>query len=101
MSVLGIVFFNGEEGGNVVIKQDGEIIYSGSLAKDHELHITGDYSNTIRIEGGEVRFVVTNCPNEDCVHSGAISRTGQMIACLPNRVTVSIEGESEVDSIAR
>jgi hypothetical protein len=35
------------------------------------------------------------CPDKICVAAGAIVRTGQFIACLPNRVSVTLEGRDD------
>ena len=50
---------------------------------------------------GAVYVTSSDCPNQDCVHSGAISRAGQSIVCLPARVAVTLEGSaSDYDLIA-
>lgn len=33
-----------------------------------------------------------DCPTQDCVHTGRISRSGQSIVCLPARIIVRLEG---------
>ncbi len=54
-----------------------------------------------RWQDGAVRVSESDCPNQDCVHSGAISRAGQSIVCLPARVAVTLEGAaSDYDLIA-
>jgi hypothetical protein len=35
----------------------------------------------------------STCPDRVCVHTGAISAPGSMIACVPNGVVVRIGGE--------
>ena len=56
---------------------------------------------TVAVENGAVRVSESDCPNQDCVHSGAISRAGQSIVCLPARVAVTLEGAaSDYDLIA-
>ena len=53
------------------------------------------------MENGAVRVSESDCPNQDCVHSGAISRAGQSIVCLPARVADTLEGAaSDYDLIA-
>ena len=37
-------------------------------------------------------------PTRDCVHTGAISRAGQSIVCLPAQVVVHLEGASAPDA---
>lgn len=59
------------------------------------------YTLTITVENGAVRVAHSDCPNQDCVRSGAISRAGQSIVCLPARVAVTLEGAaSDYDLIA-
>ena len=36
----------------------------------------------------------SDCPTQDCVHTGHISRSGQSIVCLPARVIVELTGGS-------
>lgn len=33
-----------------------------------------------------------DCPTQDCVHTGRISRSGQSIVCLPARIIIRLEG---------
>ena len=48
-----------------------------------------------------MRVSESDCPNQDCVHSGAISRAGQSVVCLPARVAVTLEGAAaDYDLIA-
>ena len=44
--------------------------------------------------GGEqgVCVVVSDCPTQDCVHTGTITRSGQSIVCLPARIIIRLEG---------
>ncbi|MBR3561295.1 MAG: NusG domain II-containing protein [Oscillospiraceae bacterium] len=43
-----------------------------------------------------------DCPTQDCVRTGVISRPGQSIVCLPARIVIAVEGaeESGWDAIA-
>ena len=68
-------------------------------ADDESTHYT--YYNTVIIKGGEVTVSASSCKNQVCVRHGAISKSGQSIVCLPNRLIVTIEDKSggEYDSI--
>ena len=33
-----------------------------------------------------------DCPTQDCVHTGTITRAGQSIVCLPARIIIRLEG---------
>ena len=43
------------------------------------------------------RVSESDCPGQDCVHSGAVSRAGQSIVCLPARIVVQLEGGAAAD----
>ena len=41
-----------------------------------------------------------DCKGQDCVDIGKISRSGQTILCLPNKVAVTIEGAGNLDAVS-
>ena len=58
--------------------------------------------NTVEIKSGSVSVTEASCRNQVCVRHGAISRPGESIVCLPNRLVVTIEGSGkggEYDSV--
>ena len=58
--------------------------------------------NTVEIKSGSVSVTDASCRNQVCVRHGAISRPGESIVCLPNRLVVTIEGSGkggEYDSV--
>lgn len=54
---------------------------------------------------GEMGLCValSDCPTQDCVHTGAITRSGQSIVCLPARIIIRLEGgepaSGDVDAV--
>ncbi len=73
-----------------------------SLNDSRIVFISGRKGNLeLEIASGKVRVRQANCPNQICVRSGWISRTGQTIICVPNQVILRIEGEalSPVDAV--
>lgn len=44
-----------------------------------------------------LRVAASDCPTQDCVHTGIIARSGQSIVCLPARVIVRLEGGTAED----
>ena len=83
------------EGAVVEIYQNGALVKTIPLASREEWIIAEPYTNVIRVEGGEVSIVSSDCPGQDCVHSGAISSTGRSLVCLPNGVEVRIVGKAD------
>lgn len=58
------------------------------LARDGVYRI-GD-GNVLAIEDGRARMREADCPDQICVRHRAVSRAGETIVCLPNRVVVEI-----------
>ena len=60
-----------------------------------------EFPNILVIEDGRAYLSDANCPDKLCVHQGKISRTGEVITCLPNKLTVTVFGaEESVDLIS-
>jgi len=48
-----------------------------------------------------VRVISSDCPTQDCVHTGHISRAGQSIVCLPAHIVITLVGTTaDYDVIA-
>ena len=83
-----------------VIIESGKNIWYYQLDKDKIIEVKGILGeSTIKIEDGFVFFENSPCPNKLCVHSSAISKNGDWVACLPNGVFVRIEGNNEISEI--
>ncbi len=99
LTVIGLlssrVYFRGEAGVSVHVKNSsGEWILP--LKDPRSFSVGGPFGKTtLKIEGGAVRVVSSPCPEKICVKAGPISRPGQWIACLPNRIFITIKGKSE------
>lgn len=86
----------------IQIFQNNELIRECSLYADETISVDGVYHNIVEISGGKVAITESDCPGEDCVHSGWISRPGRSIVCLPNKVEIRIVGQSkDVDFVVR
>ena len=72
-----------------------------SLSHAGRYTVDGPQGETvIEIEGGRARIVASPCTNQHCVRAGWVSRSGHAVTCVPNRVSLRIEGgEPEYDSI--
>lgn len=66
------------------------------LDTDQEIEIVRDgHTNIVSVENGTVHMDSADCRNQVCVDTGVISRTGETIVCLPNRVVVEILGDGK------
>lgn len=96
----------GKAGAKVVITIDGEIYGTYSLEEEQTIAIKkkDKTTNILQIKDGQASMITADCPDQLCVHQNAITKEGQTIVCLPNRVVVEIEGDTEkqeLDAIAR
>ncbi len=70
-----------------------------SLAEDRILPILSNgHALTVTIEHGAVSVTESDCPDQVCVNSGPISKSGQAVVCVPAQVTVRINGSSDHDA---
>ena len=84
----------------VISAPDGRTVVP--LSDDADYRIAGAVSDlTVRVEQGSVSVVESDCPDQTCVHTGRVSSTGEVIACVPNRVVVRIGGERSDELDAR
>ena len=79
------------EGGAVVVRVDGVETERHALTDDGVYPLNGG-SNILVISEGQAWLSEANCPDLLCVKQGRIHYTGQSIVCLPNRLTVTVEG---------
>lgn len=93
-------YYFGKSGISAIIEQDGETVAELDLNKDTELVLndgTGG-SNTITVQNGHISVTEANCPDLVCVRTGAISQTGEVIACLPHKLIITISSH-QTDSL--
>ena len=109
-------------GAKVVIESGGEFFAEYPLSKDTEIIVpapssvsyrdpkaapadAGDectryrYFNIVRISGGKVSVTAASCRNQVCTEHVSISKAGESIVCLPNRLVVTIEGGGGYDTV--
>ena len=98
LAVLLVFLLRPAEGSNLtaVITLDGETVAQyrlDQLSQPVTLTVDeGTYPLTIRAEQGRICIEHSDCPSQDCVRTGWISRPGQPIICLPNRLVISLFG---------
>jgi hypothetical protein len=109
LAAVAYVVFNAAVFGNdpekVIISVDGSEYASYRLSeilKPEIVRVETEFGvNVIEITNHGARVIEATCPDKLDVHSGEISKSGQMIVCLPNRLTVRLQGKKcEVDRVA-
>ena len=91
--VLFLLFRPGGQGVWAVVTIDGEETARYSLSEDRTVRLgDGDGYNILQISGGAAAVAEADCGDHTCVRTGAVSREGEVIVCLPHRLTVEIQG---------
>ena len=58
----------------------------------YTLWLSPSHNDLIGSDGIGVCVSESDCPGQDCVHTGVITRAGQSIVCLPEQVVVQLSG---------
>lgn len=106
--LLGVYSVAQEAGSRVEVCVAGERQESYSLNESRDVVIDGvGGTNRLRIEQGEAWLEEASCPDKLCVKMGRISKAGQSLVCLPNRVVIEVKKDMEepdpdgIDGISR
>ena len=78
-----------------VVTADGEELdrfAPADLAAGPRTYTHNGYTLTVTPEDGGLHVSEADCPTQDCVHTGTISRSGQSIVCLPARIIIQLTG---------
>jgi len=71
--------------------------YPLKASKRIDFYAEGDVGGSeIVIENGHVRIIHSTCASKACVLSGEHDHLGDMIACVPNRILVVIDGQKNL-----
>lgn len=84
-------------GDKAIVTVDGQLYGTYSLLQDQTIEVVQEngHTNYITIKDGTVSMTFSNCKNQVCVNSGAISQTKDSIVCLPNKVMIEIKGSDK------
>ncbi|MBQ3319478.1 MAG: NusG domain II-containing protein [Spirochaetia bacterium] len=82
----------------VIRVKDTEYIYP--LNQPRELEFMGELEKAhLVIHDGCIEFVDSPCRDKICIHMGQARKDGDFLACLPNRIIVTIVGgHSDTDN---
>lgn len=84
------------DGTKAVIYVNGTEYGTYPLDEDTEIKVGTEYGeNTVVIKDGEAFVRDASCPDKICEKTHSVSRGGESIVCLPNRMSVRIVSEKE------
>ena len=81
------------------ISVNGKVVRTVDLSKDGEFALAENPHIRFSVKVGGIAFIASDCPDQLCVRSGYLSLPGQLAACLPNRVSLSVTGAGELDGV--
>ena len=78
----------------ITVKDSTPLIYP--INRNREIHVSSKLGESIiEIKDRRVRFLRSPCNGKICILSGWHQFSGDHIACLPNRISVSLLSEQE------
>jgi hypothetical protein len=96
--LFSVSFSSGEK---VCVFSNGNLFGEYELGTDKEIIVKyKDEFNKINIENRFVFVTDASCNDKFDVMQGKISKPGQSIICLPNRLIVTIKGETGFDALS-
>jgi hypothetical protein len=105
LAVFFIISFSGTSGKTAVITVDGAEVRRINLdsADNETLTLDTNPVVTLHISEGTIRFTNSQCPSKTCQHRGELKNPGDVAACVPAGVVVSITDSSntknDVDAV--
>ena len=104
-AVMTAAFVYGKNRGETLtatVKHRGQVaaqVALSTLTEEKKITIDGQYHLTVTLTKDGVSVTESDCPGQDCVHTGRITRAGQSIVCLPEQVIVTLEGKTSAPDV--
>lgn len=100
MGLLSFLFSLSPRGTVAIVERDGEVIATRELSQltgPEELSIAGEngISLTVRFAPDGASVVSADCPDQTCVRTGKLTRSGETALCLPAKVSLRLTGAEE------
>lgn len=102
LPVLYVQLWHGDEhASHAHITDPDKHLTIASLNEAQTIDINGKLGKSIfEVKDGQIRFKDSACTTKYCVHRGWLQYTGETMACLPNKVVVTLTGgQRKFDSI--
>ena len=93
--------YDSRTGTKVDVYSDGELYSTYSLSENQTIEISTEHGkNTISVHDGKVSVISSDCKDKLEVKAGEISKCGERLICLPNRLVITVVGEGDVDVVS-
>lgn len=88
----------GAPGERIIVEQQGKIIFQAPLNEARTATFAGPLGETVlAIADGGARIVASSCPHRICQASGTVRRSGELLACIPNRLLLRVAGQPHAE----
>ena len=85
-------------GTRLVVSSGDKVLFVAPLEQEQTVELAGPLGTTrLRIAEGSVQVISSPCAQKICIGMGQIRRSGALLACVPNRLVIRIEGERPAD----
>ncbi len=101
ISLIIYVFIYDNDGSNAIVTYENKEVLKIDLSnKEYRVYEVDGYNGKVKIEtkDGMVKVIEEISPKHLCSRQGYISKAGETIICLPNKVIIKIEND-EVDTV--
>lgn len=103
VSLLGVVVLvsfwvplRQESGARLLVEAGGRTVFVAPLDRPQRAELPGPLGLTqFEISDGAVRVIHSPCPNKICIGLGEARHSGDLLACVPNRLVFRIEGAAD------
>lgn len=86
-------YWTGREAGSSATVHSPSGALRVSLKKNQRFTVEGAIGpSQIEVRDGKIRFVNSPCTRKICIRSGFHQHTGSSTACVPNRISLSVDG---------
>lgn len=91
----------------LIVERSGDIVFRARLGSDQSARLSGPIGETLLIvQDGRARVESSPCRDKVCIGMGEIRFPGELLACVPNRILITIpgvrpEGEVGYDLLSR
>ena len=89
-----------EKGSVAEVFYQDEKVLTIDLNIDREYTVQGDLGDVVlEVKDGEIRVKEENSPKHICSKEGFIGDSSRTLVCLPNKITIKIVGDTEIDGV--
>ena len=101
---LFLFFFSSDSKKNALVYFEDELLLTIDLSNsDISYYEVDGLLGKVKLEvvDGKIRVIEENSPNHICSKQGFIKESYEVLVCLPNKVVIKIEEQTEIDTVVK